>query len=115
MLKKWVDALTKSSKELEGLSETLDALKSGDYLADVKPGDSMIGQQLIELQKLRDEFSQYRADEATYRAAEEHRAKVAERKGFLRGVVATLIVTIIANLFIYYWPSIVSLFANVFQ
>lgn len=115
MLKKWVNAFTKPPEELEGLSETLNALKRGDYLTEVKPEDSVVGQQLVELQKLRDEFSQYRAEEAAYHAAEEHRAKVAERKGFLRGVAATLIVTIIGNLFVYYWPSIVSILVNIFQ
>lgn len=115
MLKKWVDALTKPPEELGSLSETLNSLKRGDYLAEVKQEDSVVGQQLAELQKLRDEFSQYRAEEAAYHAAEKHRAKVAERKGFLRGVVATLIVTIIGNLFSYYWPTIVSFFTNIFQ
>lgn len=64
MLSKWVDALTKPPEKLEGLIETINALKHGDYFAAVKPEDSVVGQQLEELQKLCDGFSQYRAEEA---------------------------------------------------
>lgn len=116
----WIDALSKppndpTLKEIEERRKALESLKRNNYIENVTPEYTPLGNQLSELQKLREEFSQYRAEEAAYRAAEEHRAKVAERKGFLRGVIATLIVTIIGNLFIYYWPSILSFFANIFQ
>lgn len=116
----WMDALSKppdnaALKDLGRWKQIDESLKRGDHLEDVKPEDAILGKQLAELQKLRQDFDKYRAEEAAYRAAEEHRAKVAERKGFLRGVAATLIVTIIGNLFIYYWPAIVTFFASLFQ
>lgn len=116
----WMEALSKppdnaALKDLGRWKQIDESLKRGDHLEDVKPEDAILGKQLAELQKLRQDFDKYRAEEAAYRAAEEHRAKVAERKGFLRGVAATLIVTIIGNLFIYYWPAIVTFFASLFQ
>lgn len=71
-----------------------------------------MGKQLDELQKLRQELGQYRAEYAAYQAAEEHRAKVAERKGAIRGVVSTLIVTVIGGLVVSYWPDILAFLAS---
>ena len=62
-----------------------------------------------ELQKLRQDFDQYRADYASYKAAEEHRSKIAERKGFWRGILSGIITTIVGGLVIYYWPDIIAL------
>lgn len=116
----WIDTLSKppdnaALKDLSRWKQIDESFKRGDRLENVEPEDTLLGKQLVELHKLRDEFSQYRSEEAAYHAAEEHRAKVAERKGFLRGVASTLIVTIIGNLFIYYWPSIVTFFTGIFQ
>lgn len=84
-----------------------------DALAEFE--NSIEGKQLAELQNLRQDFENYRAEYATYKAAEEHRAKIAERKGALRGVISSLIVTIISGLIVYYWPSITVLLTNLFQ
>lgn len=102
-------------KEIEAQRSIMASLERGEYTEKVAPEDTPIGKQLAELQKLREDFDKYRAEEAAYRAAEEHRAKVAERKGFLRGVIATLIVKILGNLFIYYWPSICVFIEGLFQ
>lgn len=116
----WIDSLSKPSDDpaLKAIAEQrnmIESLKSGEYIKTINPEDMPIEKQLAELQKLREEFSQYRAEEAAYHAAEEHRTKVAERKGFLRGVIATLVVTIIGNLFSYYWPSVVKCVTSFFQ
>lgn len=71
--------------------------------------------QLIELQKLRQDFDNYRAEYAAYKAAEEHRAKVAKRDGILQGIISTLIVTIIGGLVVSYWPSIISAVSCLFH
>lgn len=63
-----------------------------------------------ELQKLRNDFDKYRADEAANKAAAEHSAKVAERKGFWFGILSNTIAAIIGGLVVYYWPSITKFF-----
>lgn len=77
--------------------------------------DSPFGKQLEELQKLRQGFEQYYADYAAYKAAEEHRAKIAEKKGFWRGIITGTIGSTIAGLIVLAvqnWPFIVSFFCN---
>lgn len=109
----------RETKQGDGYSMTYDqgywkiTALGEDALAEFE--NSVEGKQLAELQKLRQDFENYRAQYAAYKTAEEHRTKIAERKGALRGVIATLIVTIIGNLFIYYWPSIIVFLTNLFQ
>ncbi len=65
-------------------------------------------QAAVELQKLRDDFDKYCADQAAYQTAQEHRTKIAERKGFWLGILSNGIAAIIGGLVVYYWPDIVS-------
>lgn len=60
-----------------------------------------------ELQKLRDDFDNYRRDHAAEQAAKEHSAKIAERKGFWMGILSNVISGIIGGLFVHYWPDII--------
>ena len=83
-----------------------EVLEQGFPTEQAKFEDSGVGKQLNELQKLRQDFDQYRAEQAASQAAAEHREKVAERKGFTRGLVSGLITTVIGGLVLYYWPSI---------
>lgn len=94
--------------------------------AHVKHEDSAMGklqgsltsqhaERMDELQKLRDDFDKYRAEQAAYQATQEHRAKIAERKGFWLGIVSNGIAAIIGGLVVYYWPSIVSFLEKLFQ
>lgn len=46
---------------------------------------------LDDLKRLREEVNQYRADEAAYQSATEHREKVAERRGFIKGFFSSLL------------------------
>ena len=79
-------------------------------IENVKFEDTAMGKSISELQKLRDELNQYRADQAAYQAAAEHREKKAKIKGFVFGFFSSLISTVIGGLVVYYWPVIVSLF-----
>jgi hypothetical protein len=67
-----------------------------------------------ELQKLRQDFDQYRADEAAKNAADEERHRQ-ERKSdrmfsIFAGAISGLLVAIVAGLFLYYWPFILAFF-----
>lgn len=69
-----------------------------------------------ELQKLRQDFDKYRADEATKYAADKEQ-HMRERKidhlfMILGGAIAGAIGSSIANLFIFYWPSILAFFKH---
>lgn len=71
--------------------------------------------QLAELQKLQQEFDQYRAEEAAYRAAEAARQKVAERRGAIIGAFSTIATGAIVAIFAYFLPSIVSVIGRLFH
>lgn len=72
-------------------------------------------ERIDELQKLREDFDNYRAEQAAYQAAQEHRAKVAERKGFWLGIISNGISAIVGGLVVYYWPSIISFVVSLFH
>lgn len=73
------------------------------------------GQHLAELQKLREEFDQYRADNAAHQAAQEKSQKLAEKRQFWYGVLSNIISAIVGGLVVYYWPPIVSCLKNFLQ
>lgn len=119
----FVDTLSKAVDELSGTKEIADPFRRGDYLQKVnsKPEETVEGQQLAELKKLREElkqmrkeFDEERAYNTAYRSAEEHRTKIAERKAAIKGVIATFVVTVLAGIVLYYWPVIVSFVQNLF-
>lgn len=62
-----------------------------------------------ELQKLRQDFDKYRAEEAAYHAAEALREKRAEDRGFWKGVLSAVIAGVIVAIFTHYLPNIVPL------
>lgn len=83
---------------------------------DGKPDVVIPGMEDIrELQKLRDDFDKYRAEEAAYHAAEALREKRAETRGFWKGVFSAIIAGVIVAAFTYCLPLIVSLFTKLFQ
>lgn len=61
-----------------------------------------------ELEKQNNQLEKQRADQAAQKAAAEHREKIAEIRGFLLGILGS----VLAGLIIYYWPVIVSLFTH---
>lgn len=65
-----------------------------------------------DLEKLNQDFEKYRAEQTAYQAAQEHRAKIAERKGFWLGIISNGIAAIIGGLVVYYWPSIMAFFVG---
>ena len=69
-----------------------------------------------ELQRLRQDFDKYRADEATNHAADEERHRQ-ERKfdrmfSILTGALAGAIGSTVANIIAIYWPSILAFFEH---
>lgn len=116
----WIKALSEppddpTLKEIEEQRKFLESFKRGDYLENVKPEDTPVGKQLAELQKLRQDFEKYRADQTAYNAAAEKRHELAEKRQFWRGALAGAIGSTVANLFIFYWPDVVAFFSNLFQ
>lgn len=82
-----------------------------DYQFDVEHvsfEDSAAGKQLAELHELRKQLEQYRAEQASCQSAAEHREKVAERKGFWRGVASGFVTTVVGGLIVYYWPGFIA-------
>lgn len=77
--------------------------------------DSQHTERIDELQKLRDDFEKYRAEQASYQAAQEHRAKKAERKGFWLGIISNGIAAVIGGLVVYYWPHVIAFFLKLFH
>lgn len=116
----WIDSLSKPSDDpaLKAIAEQrnmIESLKSGEYIKTINPEDTPIGKQLAELQKLREEFNKYRADEAAYHAAEALREKRAEKRGFWKGVLSAIVAGIIVSIFSYCWPSIIACITTFFQ
>ncbi len=70
---------------------------------------------IAELEKMRQDFDKYRADEVAYKTAQEHCAKISERKGFWLGIISNGISAIIGGLVVYYWPSIIAFFSRLFH
>lgn len=64
-----------------------------------------------ELQKLRQDFDQYRAAEAAYKAAQEHRFKLESRRNLIVSAISALLTATAANLLVYYWPAIIEFFS----
>ena len=95
-----------NDKNLEELNRLKNILETELETETISLEESSAGKHLSELQKLRQEFDQYRAEQAAYQAAAEHREKVAERKGFFLGFVSGLVATVVGGLVIYYWPAI---------
>ena len=95
-----------NDKNLEELNRLKNILETELETETISLRESSAGKHLSELQKLRQEFDQYRAEQAAYQAAAEHREKVAERKGFFLGLVSGLVATVVGGLVIYYWPAI---------
>ena len=95
-----------NDKNLEELNRLKNTLETELETETVSLEESSAGKYLSELQKLRQDFDHYRAEQAAYQSAEEKKKKVAERKGFFLGLVSGLIATVIGGLVLYYWPAI---------
>lgn len=105
----------RSSLNMEKLKEMDESLEDFLKAQQVSFEDTGLGESLSELKKLRDDFDQYRAEQAAYQAAAEHREKVAERKGFVKGLLSSLIASVLAGLVIYYWPTITAWASSLVQ
>lgn len=76
-------------------------------------------ERMDELQKLRDDFDKYVANQAADKISDEER-HIRERRSdrvfaIFAGALSGLLASSLAGLFIYYWPSIVSFFTKLLQ
>lgn len=121
----WMNALSKPpddsslTKELDRWKQINESLERGDCIKQIPFEESGIGKQLAELQKLREDFDQYRANYVADKASNEERRK-RERRGdrifaIFAGAISGIIGSAIGGLAVYYWPVIVSIFTNLFQ
>ena len=99
-------AFLPDSDEFKRLNEPLSDFLGGQTSFE----DTGLCEVLGELKRLRKEVNQYRADEAAYQSATEHREKVAERRGFIKGFFSSLLAAVLAGLILYYWPDIAACF-----
>lgn len=103
-------------KEIEQLIQEAESMRRGDHISRIEyTGDDAINQIVSELNQVRQDFEKYRAEYATDKATQEHRAKIAERKGFWRGIFSNAIAAIIGGIVVYYWPGIIAFFSGIFQ
>lgn len=85
---------------------------------DIKPVEfdrSKIVTPVDELKKLNEKFENYVANQIAYQKAYERYQKVERRRNLISAIIAGVISSIIANLFIFYWPAIVGFFRRIFQ
>lgn len=98
--------------ELEAMQATMQSIEHGDYIKRIHEEDSAAGQQIGELQKLRQDFDKYCSDYAAYKAAEEHSRKAERHKTFAISAIVSFITAALANLMVYYWPKIIKFFVH---
>lgn len=115
-LEDWFNTFLKPASEVFGLDE-LERWKqiSEHGLGQVPFEETGIGKQIAELQKLREDFNKYRAEEAAYKTAQENSQKIEFRKTVAISVITSLVTASLANLFVYYWPSIIGFFNGFFH
>lgn len=61
-----------------------------------------------ELQKMRNDFDQYRTDEAAYHAAQDLQRKKENKRAFVLNIFSSTVAAIIGGLVVYYWPCILA-------
>ena len=67
------------------------------------------------LQKLNQDSDKDRAEETADHAAKELEKKRAKKPGLWRDVLSGLFVAIVAGLFLYYWPTIITFLGKIFH
>lgn len=108
----------KTLEELRRSVKKLESIERGDHIGQIRyedMEDNLISRMEQELKKLNQDFDKYCADNAAYQAAQEKSQKLAEKRQFWYGILSNIISAIIGGLVVYYWPSIVSFFTNLFQ
>lgn len=89
-----------------------DAIRAASQISNIKEIPNPLKE---ELAQLRQDFEDYRCKQAAEKAAEEKRHELAEKRQFWRGALAGAIGSTTANLFIFYWPNMVSFLKAVFH
>lgn len=79
-------------------------------IENVKFENSAMGKSISELQKLRDDFDKYRAEQKAEQKRNEERAKIERKRNFFISIVSGSISGVIGGLVVYYWPVIISFF-----
>ena len=102
------------------VDEITGATVSATPSSGLRPGYIVFGSLVEEeLQRLRQDFDKYRTDEAAKNVADEERHRQ-ERKSdrmfsIIAGALSGLFVAIVAGLFLYYWPTIVTFLGKIFH
>ncbi len=98
--------------EMDDLRETLQSMRRGDYIAEIKEEESAFGRQLTELQKLRQDFDSYVRKQETEQKSQEERQRMERKRNLIVSLAAGSFTGIISGLFLYYWPQIIRFFCH---
>lgn len=92
-----------------------EVLEQGFPTEPVKFEDSGVGKQLNELQKLRQDFDQYRAEQNAKNKAYEERQRIERKQNLIISLAAGSFTGIASGIFLYYWPTITAWFFSSFH
>ena len=85
------------------------------YAAQMPFEESAAGRQLAELQKIRQDFEDYKRKQEAERKAEEERRNIERKRNLIVSLVAGSISGILSGLFLYYWPTITAWASSLVQ
>lgn len=77
--------------------------------------ESAAGKQFAELQKMRQDFEDYKSKQEAERKSDEKRRNIERKRNLLVSLVAGSISGIVSGLFLYYWPGITAFFSSFLQ
>ena len=76
------------------------------HVAQIPFEESAAGKQIAELQKLRQDFDEYVANQETQRIAQEECRRVERKRNLLVSLVAGSLTGLVSGIFMYYWHAI---------
>lgn len=85
------------------------------YAAQIPVEESAAGRQLAELQKIRQDFEDYKRKQEAEHKAEEERRSIERKRNLVVSLVAGSISGILSGLFLYYWPTIAACASSLVQ
>lgn len=98
----------------ERLHQINESVKDKPYVEQINFEDSVLGKMSSELQKLRQEFDQYQAEQKAKDIADEERQRTErKRNSIISRVFGSF--RVFSGLVIYYWPDITAWLHSIFQ
>lgn len=85
------------------------------YAAQIPFEESAAGKQIAELQKLRQEFEDYKSKQESARIADEKRRKTERKRSIFVSTLSGAIAGVISGVVLYYWPDILEWFSALVQ